>query len=132
MRIGALALAFGLVVACGSVAGHVEPTPSAAPADLTNSSDGDRYAMHVGDQVTVSLQQESGFTPWSHPVAADPQVLQPMVDTRAAAVRGATLARFRAAAPGTTTLTSTASVLCSPGQACSALARAWRVTITVT
>jgi hypothetical protein len=42
-----------------------------------------------------------------------------------------TLAKFRAAAAGTTDLTATASVACSPGAACPALARLWRVTIVV-
>ena len=124
------------LTACGSVALRPAPadSPSAAPAggsQVTEADENKTLQFHVGDTFEVVLHAQSGFTPWQNLQPVDRTVLQPMVDTRAAAARGVTLAKFRAAATGRTDLTATASVACSPGAACPALARLWKVTIVV-
>lgn len=121
------------ITACGSVSGRAAPTamPSAAPTQLVNADAGGFYSMHVGDTILVALRVDDGFQQWSHPVSSNQAVLLPVVDVRAAAVLGMTLAKFQAAGPGTATLHSAAGVNCTPGSACPALARAWQVTIRV-
>jgi hypothetical protein len=124
------------LTACGSVSLRPAPagSPSVAPtggAQVTDADENKTLRFHVGDTFEVVLHEQPGFTPWQNLQPMNHTVLQPLVDTRAAAVRGVTLARFRAAAIGSTDLTATASVACSPGAACPALARLWRVTIVV-
>jgi hypothetical protein len=59
-------------------------------------------------------------------------VLLPVVDTRAAAVRGVTLGSFQAVAAGSAQVTSTTAQDCpQQGAACPAIARAWTVTVQV-
>jgi hypothetical protein len=124
------------LTACGAVAMRPAPAGSPSPAisggsQVTDADENKTLQFHVGDTFEVVLHEQSGFTPWQNLQPMDRNVLMPMVDTRAAAVRGVTLAKFRAAAAGTTDLNATASVACSPGAACPALARLWRVTIVV-
>jgi hypothetical protein len=134
----ALLLAAALLglAACGSVS--LRPagpsSPSAGPGiggDVNDADENKTLAYHVGDTFEVVLHQQSGWTPWQNLMPMDRNVLQPMVDTRAAAARGVTLAKFRAAAPGTTEITASAGAACSPGTACPAIARLWKVTIVV-
>ena len=135
-RLTLLALALTLV-ACGSVSGSnppaATPTPIASPlgGQITNSDEGRTISLHVGDQVELVLHQQSGFTQWSGVQTSNRSVLTPVVDVRAAAVRGVTLAMFKAVAPGSSDVTASAGVDCTPGSACPALARLWRVTVRV-
>ena len=119
--------------ACGSTGVNppAAPPPSAAGAQLTNADDGRTVRMSVGSTVEVALRQESGFTPWANVQSTNTAVLQPVVDVHGTAVRGVTLAMFRAAAAGTADIMATAGPDCSPGAACPALARAYRVTVVV-
>jgi hypothetical protein len=143
----------GLVTGCGSVgrpgsgsAASPSPsapsgTPPAGPnqtgpggnpaAALTDTDLGRTVLVHKGDRLSVALHQVTGFSPWSHPASSDGTVLQPVVDTRAAAVRGVTLGSFQAMAPGTVQVTSSAAANCPQGAACPAVARAWTVTVQV-
>jgi len=134
-----------LLAACGSAppnsglpggspspAGPASTSPrAAAGSQLTNADAGRTVTMKVGDIVEVALRQEPGFTGWQGVQSSDTMVLQPAVDPRAAAVQGISLHDFRAAARGQAQIFASASVLCSPGAACPALARDWRVTVIV-
>jgi hypothetical protein len=144
----------GLVTGCGSVGrpgggSAASPTPSAPPgapspgtnqtgpggnpaAALTDTDSGRTVLVHKGDRLSVALHEAAGFSPWSRLASSDGTVLLPVVDTRAAAVRGVTLGSFQAMAPGTAQLTSSAAADCSQGAGCPAVARAWRVTVQVT
>lgn len=131
-----LAVALLGLTACGSVPiGPAGPaSPSAAPAggaEVTDADENKTLRYHVGDTFEVVLHAQPGFTTWQNLQPLDRTVLQPMVDTHATAVVGVTLAKFKAAAPGSTDLTASATAACSPGVACPALARLWKVTIVV-
>jgi hypothetical protein len=124
------------LTSCGAVS--MRPagpsSPSAEPGivgDVTDTDANKTLQYHVGDTFEVVLHEQSGWTPWQNLAPTNPRVLQPVVDTRMAAVRGVTLARFKAVAPGTTDITASAGAACSPGTACPALARIWKVTIVV-
>ncbi len=122
-----------LVTACGAVSGTgpgSSPSPS-APTQLTVADDQRTVTLHVGDSIGVALQQQPGYSEWSHPTATDAKILAPQVDTRAAAVRGMTLASFKAVGKGRTDIRSAAGASCSPGTACPALARGWQVHVVV-
>ena len=124
------------LTACGAVAMRPAPAESlpaaqAGGSQVTDADENKTLQFHVGDSFEVVLHEQPGFTPWQNLQPEDRSVLQPVVDTRAAAARGVTLAKFRAAAAGRTDLTATSSVACSPGAACPALARLWKVTIVV-
>lgn len=126
------------VAACGAVpAGPGSPStpPSAGPTSgagrLTNADSGRTVHLRVGESIELVLRQEPGFSEWQGVHSSDPAVLAPVVDTHATAVRGVTLAGFRAAAPGRSTVSATAGAECSPGTACPALARAYTVTVVV-
>ncbi len=128
-----LAAATLILVGCGSVA--ATPPASNSPATggptVTDTDENKTLTYHVGDTFELQLHEQSGWTMWENVTASDRGVLQPMVDTHAASVRGVTLAKFKAATPGTSDITASASMACSPGAACPALARVWKVTIRV-
>jgi hypothetical protein len=143
-------LSLVLVEACGSIgrpsAGTSSTPPSAsapaasAPAGnpgrqtaaaLSDADSGRTVRMQKGQVISVALHEANGFTSWSRPATSDGGVLTPIVDTRAAAVRGVTLGSFEGVAPGTAQLTSSASQDCAPGTQCPALARGWTVTVIV-
>jgi hypothetical protein len=143
-------LSLVLAEGCGSIgrpsAGSSSTAPSAsapaasAPAGnpgrqtaaaLSDADSGRTVRMQKGQVVSVALHEANGFTPWSRLATSDGGVLTPIVDTRAAAVRGVTLGSFEGAAPGTAQLTSSASQDCAPGAQCPALARGWTVTVIV-
>ena len=135
MRKAIAALATLVVLtACGSTGGHppAASSPPAAGAQLTDADAGRTVSMRTGQTVEVVLHQASGFTPWSGVRSTDTSVLQPVVDTKATAVRGVTLAMFRAARSGQAQIQATATPDCSPGAACPAIARAYAVTVVVT
>jgi hypothetical protein len=106
------------------------PNPGGTPAAaLTNQDSGRTLELPRGAVVSISLQEANGFSIWSPVASTDGSVLAPMVDTRRAAVRGATLATFKAAAPGQARLNSKAA--CA-AQGCSSPEMGWNVTVDVT
>lgn len=121
-----------LLTACGAVAGTpgASPTPS-RPSQLTVADNGRTITMSQGQTLEVALEEQPGFSAWSHPTSSDTSVVAPQVDPRAAAVQGMTLATFRAARRGRADLQSGAGSRCSPGVACPALARGWQVHVVV-
>jgi len=139
-----------VVAACGSVgrpgAGSTATSPSSAPpaasapagnpgrqtaAALGDADSGRTVRLRKGEVVSVALHEVTGFTPWSRLATSDGAVLMPIVDTRAAAVRGVTLGSFEAVAPGHAQVTSGASQDCAAGAQCPALAKGWTVTVIV-
>jgi hypothetical protein len=138
-------LALLLGQACGSTGRQAAPAGSPTPASIPGSIAGGQAAaaalgdadsgrtlqLHRGQVLSVALHETSGFAQWSRLATTDGSVLMPIVDTRAAAVRGVTLGSFEAVGPGTAQITSSASAECTPGTQCSSLARSWVVTVAV-
>jgi hypothetical protein len=147
VTLGTAVLSLVLAQACGSTgrpaAGSTpsgSPTPAATSgsipggqpaATLGDADSGRTLQLHKGQVVSIALHAASGFTEWSRLATTDGSVLMPIVDTRAAAVRGVTLGSFEAVGPGTTQITSTATADCTPDTQCTALARSWIVTVSV-
>lgn len=135
MRLLAAGASALCLAACGAAAAPSAPAPTTPPSPagpvLTNTDAGRTVTMKVGERIEVALRQENGFTMWENVTSTNPSVLQPVVDPRAAAVIGMSLHSFQAMATGQAQVTATATVQCSPGAACPALARDWRVTVIV-
>lgn len=140
MRTLLIAVAAGLLLAgCGSVSScacsyGVLPTPSSGPGlfDLTVTEKEKVASMHVGQTVEVALHANTGMNNWAQVRSTDQSILVPVVNPAATAMRGVTLAAFRAMAPGEADITAYASPDCSPGQACPMYVQVWSVKVTVT
>jgi predicted secreted protein len=152
-RVGSLAVSTALlllaisILGCGSVgrpAASASPSvspgataatgnPAGTPAStLTDADSGRTVQLQKGQRISVTLHEAPGYTPWSRLATSDGGVLLPVVDTRAAAVRGVTLGSFLAMAPGSARVTSSATQDCPQGSTCSGPAQAWTVTVQVT
>ena len=88
--------------------------------------------MRAGQKVEVVLHSNPSMSPWVQLKSSDESVLAPTVNPAAAAVRGVTLAAFRALAPGEATVTAIASPVCSPGNACPMYVAIYSLKVTVT
>ncbi len=138
MRLLVVAIAAGLLAACGSASSGGGVTPP-APTPITTPPAGydvlvtehDRaIGVHVGQKILIYLTQHSGMTQWEGVRVDDPTILEPLpIDFLAP--RGVTAAAFMARAPGTANVTSTAGPLCSPGQPCPMYAVLFSVAVTV-
>ena len=126
-----LAAAVLLTISCGSV--------SAAPVAPTSPSNGfgvlvtdnDRAVnVHPGQKIELVLHAKPGMSNWSNVMVDDPSVLRG-VPTGITAAMGVTIAGFEAVSPGTAKITATAVPVCSPGQACPAIAMLYELTVTV-
>ena len=106
------------------------PGPPQPAFTLMNADDGKTFHLKVGQLIYLALQANQGMDNWvvQNP---DPAILTPAVNPGAAAVRGATLRAFAAAAPGTATISATDKATCPPGQACPQFVVAWKVTVVV-
>lgn len=87
-------------------------------------------AVHTGQKIELVLHAKRGMSNWSNLTVDDPSVLRG-VPTGITAAVGVTIAGFEAVSPGTAKITATATPLCSPGQACPAIAMIYEVTVTV-
>jgi hypothetical protein len=125
-----------LAVACGAYAGHGGPPPpsSGSPVgfDVTATEKDHAITMHVGQKLEVVLHANQGMKPWTHPTSSNTSVLEPIVDVRATAVRGVTLAAFQANAPGQVEITANAAPDCAPDQACAMYLAVYNLWVTVT
>lgn len=136
-RFATLALLGLLLVACGSASrpgAAASPPPiagSPAGGQLGDADAGKTVALHPGDTVEVALHAPAGYSMWSAITSSNRAVLTPVVDTRATAPLGVTVAKFKAVAAGTAELSASSSPECSPGAACPAIARLWRVSVQV-
>jgi hypothetical protein len=140
MRHLLLVAAVGLLaVACGTPAAGSGPSPSPTPSqgtgagfDVTATEQDHAVSMRVGQKLEVILHTAGGASFWNHPQSSDTTVLQPIVDPAATAVRGVTLAAFRARSAGVVTVTAVGGPLCPPGVACPMYAVLYSLTVTIT
>lgn len=123
--------------ACGAVSGGgavPSPTPPTTPTagfDVLVTQNDAAVSVHVGQRIEVVLVQRSGMTRWGD-VRADDETVLEAVPTGISAPSGQTYAGFQALKAGEATITSYATALCSPGQACPMFAMLFSVRVTVT
>ena len=130
-----------VMTACGSVGAASGPSPSPDPTPSSGPglhfdavvTEKDRVVtVHVGQTLEVALHASTGMDNWTQVRSSDQAVLVPVVNPAATAMRGVTLAAFKALAPGEADITAYASPHCSPGQACPMYVQVWSVKVTVT
>jgi hypothetical protein len=125
--------------ACGAAGTGATPSPSpenpsTSPGpgfDVSVTEKDKAITIRVGQKLEAVLHASQGMTNWSGVRSSDPSILMSIVDPRATAVRGVTLAGFQAIAPGQVQITAVAGALCSPGQACPMYAIVLSIDVTV-
>jgi hypothetical protein len=128
MRIIGLALVLVVIASCGGAGAAPSPTPIppiAGAVLVTRASDRGTVQAHVGDRIQIALGTEYEWR-------LDPPdgvVLVHGVQNYLL-VRG-TQAIWTAAAPGTSTITATGTVICPSGQACIMIALLFTTTVIV-
>jgi hypothetical protein len=122
---------FLLLAGCGHYVGiGSNPTPTPSQVEVT---DQDHTAtLHVGQTLEVVLHAPNGMNNWTHPKSSDELVLAPVVDTKATAPIGVTVAAFQALKTGHADVTATASPRCPPGAACPMYVAFYSLKVTVT
>jgi hypothetical protein len=137
------------LLACGSHSPRVGTGPGGTPPssspsfspsspaahEVTNADANRTVTVQPGQVVQIALKADPGFDAWTVPSSTDPSVLVAVVDPRASAAQGMTLASFRALKKGTARLNSQATPHCdvpaNSGAACSHLAIGWSTTVQV-
>jgi len=101
-------------------------TPSTGPrvAEITLADDGQTIAMQVGERITVALGEQYRWEVTSSNTSVISRLPQFLM------VRGAQ-GIYEAHQAGQATLQATGTMVCAAGQPCPALARVFRVTVTV-
>jgi hypothetical protein len=135
----AVALAALVISACGAYregpGAGPSPTPSEGTGlgyDLVVTEKDKTATMRVGQKVEVVLHAASNMDNWTQVRSTNESVLIPIVNPAATAVRGVTLAAFKAVAPGQTEITAYASPHCPPGSACPMYVAVVSIKVTVT
>jgi hypothetical protein len=130
MRLIAIALALFFSAACGGAGAPLPPaaSPTPIPGAVVITRANDRGTVHarVGDtiQVTLGTEYEWRVDPPDGVVLAQDQKRSYLI------VRG-TQAIWTAAAPGTSRITATGTVICPTGQACIMIAILFTTTVVV-
>ena len=121
-----------LLTGCGHYVG-LGSNPSPSPTPQITATDQDHTAtMRVGQRLEVVLHAGNGMNNWANVKSSDPSVLAPVVDTRATAVIGVTLAAFQALKQGTAEITATGSPKCPPNAMCPMYVAVYSLKVTVT
>jgi hypothetical protein len=127
-----------LLSGCGSYrsGGSVpSPTPSGASGlgfDLAVTEKDRVVTMHVGQTLELVLHAGANMDSWQQVRSTNEAVLVPIVNPAATAVRGVTLAAFKAVAPGQAEITAYASPHCPAGTACPMYVQVYSLKVTVT
>ena len=121
-----------LAMSCGSVGQGAAPSPSDNPMhfDVTATEKDHAVSMLVGQKLELVLHV-GGNLSYQQVTSSDTSVLEPTVDPAASAVRGVTLAAFKARAAGESRVTSVGSPVCPSGPACPMFAVLYMLTVTV-
>ena len=123
-----------LLAGCGNYAGFgSSPTPTPAqPGQVTVTEQDHTATVHAGQRLELVLHAANGMSNWTNVKSSDATVLVPVVDTKATAVVGVTLAAFQALRAGTAEITATASPKCPPNAACPMFVALYSLKVTVT
>ena len=135
-----IAVAAALVISCcGSYrtgsGSDPSPTPSEGTGlgyDLVVTEKDKTASMRVGQKVEVVFHANSGMDNWMQVRSTNSSVLVPIVNPAATAVRGVTLAAFKAVAPGQAEINAYANPHCPPGSACPMYVAVVSIKVTVT
>jgi hypothetical protein len=135
-----IAVSAALVISgCGAYRTGSSSNPSPTPSEGTGLgydlvvTEKDRTAtMRVGQKVEVVLHANSGMDNWVRVRSTNESVLVPIVNPAATAVRGVTLAAFKAIAPGQAEIDAYANPNCSPGTACPMYVQVVSIKVTIT
>ncbi len=100
------------------------PSTGARVAEITLADDGHTVAMQAGERITVALGEQYRWAVTSSNTAVISRLPQFLM------VRGAQ-GIYEAHRAGQATLQATGTMVCAVGQPCPALARVFRVTVTV-
>jgi hypothetical protein len=87
--------------------------------------------MRVGQKVEVVLHAAANMDNWTQVRSTNESVLIPIVNPAATAMRGVTLAAFKAVGPGQAEITAYASPHCPPGAACPMYVAVLSIKVTV-
>src|SRR5215470_1242595 len=132
----AAAASLGLLLSgCGNYVGlgGTNPSPSPSPSvEVTVTEQDHATTLRSGQRLELILHAPNGMSNWSSPKSSDPTVLAPVVDPRATAAVGVTLAAFAAVRPGTAEVTATASPKCPPNAVCPMYVALYSLKVTVT
>jgi hypothetical protein len=140
MRILLIAIATGLLfTACGAVSScacsiavpPTQPPAQGVGADVVVTEKDTATTLRVGEKLNVVLHAGNQMNNWMQVRSTDQSILVPIVNPAATAMRGVTLAAFKALAPGEAEITAYSNPHCSPGQACPMYVQVWSVRVTV-
>lgn len=139
MRYLLIAVAAALVISgCGAYRSGSVPPPAPTPSegaglgfDLVVTEKDRDATLRVGQKLEVVLHAGDRMDSWQRVKSSNEAVLAPTVNPAATAVRGVTLAAFKAVAPGQAEITAYASPYCPPGSACPMYVQVWSVKVTV-
>lgn len=135
-----IAAAAALVISgCGAYREGPVAVPTPTPGEGTGLgydvvvTEKDKTAtMRVGQKVEVVFHAATNMDSWTQVRSTNESVLIPIVNPAATAVRGVTLAAFKAVAPGQAEITSYANPHCSPGSACAMYVAIVSIKVTIT
>ena len=123
---------------CGATGAGAGPNPSPSPSDsspihfdVTATETDKAVSMHAGQKLEVVLHGGNQIT-WQQVKSSDTTILEPTVNPAATAVRGVTLAAFRAKAAGEVQVTAVGTAVCPAGQPCPMFAMLYTLTVTIT
>lgn len=130
LRLAIAALTCVALSACGGAASpgpvpSVSPTPIPGAVAVTRANDRGTVYARIGDTIQVALGTEYEWR-----VDAPDGVVLVRADQTVRLARG-TQAVFRGAAPGTTKISATGTVICPSGQACIMIAILFTTTVVV-
>jgi hypothetical protein len=135
----AVALVVLVISACGAYREGPGAGPSPTPTegtglgyDLVVTEKDKTATMRVGQKVEVVLHAASNMDNWTQVRSTNESLLIPIVNPAATAIRGVTLAAFKAVGPGQAEITAYASPHCPPGMACPMYVQVVSIKITVT
>jgi hypothetical protein len=127
-----------LGTACGAAGVGAGSNPSPTPSDsspmhfdVTATETDKAVSMHVGQKLQVVLHGGNQIT-WQQVKSSDTTILEPTVNPAATAMRGVTLAAFRATGPGEAQVTAVGTAVCPAGQPCPMFAMLYSLTVTIT
>jgi hypothetical protein len=134
-----VAFAALVISACGAYQGGPGSLPSPTPSggtglgyDVVVTEKDKTATLRVGQKAEVVLHAAGNMDNWTQVRSTDESVLIPIVNPAATAVRGVTLAAFKAVAPGQAEITAYASPHCPPGTACPMYVAVVSIKVTVT